>query len=158
MLGCAWSRGNSELGSECQQHSNNRSSILWFGSWFICYIHELWKQSGRELQEYTVSLLIVCSIQINSSIAFFLLDKSNMVNDVPESNNDDFVCLNLVSSRHCGLCSAHSSPYPLQVSPWTKLLFSDLCNLVGRHLRLLIRILMRYGADHQYPIVSVTLQ
>jgi hypothetical protein len=46
-----------------------------------------------------ISLLIVCSVQINSSFAFFLLDKSNLVNYVP--NNDDFVCLNLVSSWHC---------------------------------------------------------
>ena len=108
-----------------------------------------------------ISLLIVCYVQINSSIAFFLLDKSSMVNDVPE--NDNF-CLNPVSSWRCGLWSPHRSPYSLQVSPWTKLLFSDPRNLVGRPIYMAIfvcrsssRFSMLCGADHQYPIVSVTL-
>ncbi len=39
--------------------------------------------------------------------------KWNMVNDVPE--NDDFDCLNPMSSWRCGLWSPHSSPYSLQV-------------------------------------------
>ncbi len=41
---------------------------------------------GRELAGnfWNSSLFIVCSVQINYSISCFLLDKSNMVNDVPE--------------------------------------------------------------------------
>jgi hypothetical protein len=58
-----------------------------------------------------IYLLIVCSVQMNSSIAFFLLDKSNMVNDVPKSNNDDFYRLNPVSSWRCGLWSPHTSVF-----------------------------------------------
>jgi hypothetical protein len=76
MLECAWSYGDSKLGLGCQQHSNDLSSKM-YGSdlGFICYIHELRKKYGRECQEYTS--LIVWSVQIYSSIAFFLLDKSN---------------------------------------------------------------------------------
>jgi hypothetical protein len=48
----------------------------------VCHIHEVRKKSGWNF--YNMSLLIVRSVQINSSIAFYLLDKSNMVNDVSE--------------------------------------------------------------------------
>jgi hypothetical protein len=94
---------------------------------FICYIHELRKKYGREFQEYISAHCLLCSNQL---FDFFLLDKSSMVNDVPE--NDNF-CLNPVSSWRCGLWSpqSSSSPYSLQVSPRTKLLFSDPRNLVG---------------------------
>jgi hypothetical protein len=55
---------------------------------------------------------IVSYVQINSSITILLLDKSNMVNDVPE--NDNFACLNPGLSWWCGLWSPHSSPVSLQ--------------------------------------------
>jgi hypothetical protein len=72
----------------------------------------------------------LCSNQL---LDFFLLDKSNMVNEVPESKSDDFVCLNPVSSWRCGLWSPDSSPYSLQVlGPWTESLLPDPRNLVGR--------------------------
>jgi hypothetical protein len=103
MFECAWSYGNSKLGSGCQQYSNNRSSMICgshLGS--ICYIHELRMRSGsREFQEYISAHCLLCSNQL-SSIYLFLVDKSNMVND--------FVCLN-----RCGLWSPRSSPYSLQV-------------------------------------------
>jgi hypothetical protein len=54
---------------------------------FICYI-ELQKRYGREFQEYISAHCLLCSNQL---FDFFLLDKSNMVNDV--SKNDDFVLL-----------------------------------------------------------------
>ena len=101
---------NSKLGSGCQQYSNNRSSMIYDSALgFICYIHELRKKYGREFQEYISAHCLLCSNQL---FDFFLLDKSSMVNDVPE--NDNF-CLNPVSSWRCGLWSPHSSPYSLQV-------------------------------------------
>jgi hypothetical protein len=67
----------------------------------IRYIHKLRKKFGREFQEYiSASLLIVCFVQINSSTAFFLLVKPNMVNDTSITENDDFVCFNPVD---CGV-------------------------------------------------------
>ncbi len=58
----------------------------------------------------------ICSISIDrfQSWIIIILDKSNMVNDVSE--NDNFDWLNPVSSWRCGLWSSHnSSPYSLQV-------------------------------------------
>jgi hypothetical protein len=103
--------GYFKLGLGCQQHSNNRSSMM-YGSdlGFICHIHKLRKRSGKEFQKYISSHCLLCSNQL---FDFFLLDKSNMVNDGPEY--DDFVCLNPVSSWCCKLYSSHSSSYSLQV-------------------------------------------
>jgi hypothetical protein len=50
---------------------------------------------------------------ISLPIVYSVLDKLSMVNDVYE--NDQFLCLNPVSSWCCGLWSPHSSPYSLQV-------------------------------------------
>jgi hypothetical protein len=115
MLEYVWICGNSKLGSGCQQHSNNRRLMMYgsdFG--FIYRIHELRNLERKLTGNYrNISLPIVCSVQTNCSISYFsLLDKSSMVNDVPE--NDNF-CLNPGSSWRCGLWSPHSSPYSLQV-------------------------------------------
>ncbi len=49
---------------------------------FICCIHELrMKKSGRESQEYISAYCLFCS---NKLFDCFLLEKSNMVNDVSE--------------------------------------------------------------------------
>ncbi len=83
---------------------------------FICYIHEIKKKYAREFQEY---ISAHCLLRSNQLFDFFLLDKLNMVNDVPDMVNDvpenDNFCLNPVSSWPCGLWSPHSSPYSLQV-------------------------------------------
>jgi hypothetical protein len=94
----------------CSTMPNKLSSMM-YGSDLssICYTHEFRKKCGREFQEYISAHCLLCSKQL---FDFFLLDKSNMVNDVPE--NDNF-CLNPVSSWRCGLWSQHSSPYSLQV-------------------------------------------
>jgi hypothetical protein len=72
MLEYARAYSNYKLGSGCQQHSNNRSSMM-YGSdlGFICYtcIHELRMKSGSEFQEY---ISAHCLLQINSSISCFL--------------------------------------------------------------------------------------
>jgi hypothetical protein len=87
---------------------------------------------------YLIRLL--CSNQLFDC---FLLDKSNIVNDVPQ--NDDFVCLKPVFGWRCGFWSSHSFPYSVQVLPRSKLLFLlDPRNLADRHRYL-------------YPIVSVVL-
>jgi hypothetical protein len=63
-----------KLESGCQQHSNNRSSMMMYGSHHldfieVCYIiHELRKKSGRKFQEYLSP--IVCSVQFNFSDFF----------------------------------------------------------------------------------------
>ncbi len=49
---------------------------------YVCYIHELRKKSCREFQEDISAHCVLCS---NQRFGFFLLDKSNMV-------NDDFDC------------------------------------------------------------------
>jgi hypothetical protein len=107
-LKCAWSCGNSKLGSGRQQHSNNPSSMM-YGSalGFTCYIHEARKKSGRELQD---SVSVHCLLFSKQLFDSFLLDKSNILNDVPE--NDDFVCSNPV----CRLWIPYRSPYSLQVT------------------------------------------
>jgi hypothetical protein len=68
----------------------------------ICYIHDLRKRSGREFEEYIFAHCLLC-VQINELFDLFLLDKSNMMNDVLE--NDDFDGLNSVSCWrvHTGL-------------------------------------------------------
>jgi uncharacterized membrane protein len=57
-----------------------------------------------------LNYFLLCSNQV---FDFLLLDKSNMVNDVPENNN--FAYLNPVSSLCCELWIPHSTPYSLQV-------------------------------------------
>jgi hypothetical protein len=47
-----------------------------------CYIHELWNKSGWKFLEFISGHCLV--FQINSSISYLLIDKSNLVNDVPE--------------------------------------------------------------------------
>ena len=124
---------------------------------FICYIHELRKKYGREFQEYISAHCLLCSNQL---FDFFLLDKSSMVNDVPE--NDNF-CLNPVSSWRCGLWSPHSSPYSLQVLGQsyyfqTRVISqADLDIWLSSSVDQALDALWCFGADHQYPIVSVTL-
>ncbi len=46
-----------------------------------------------------ISVLIVCSVQINSAVDFLFLGKSNLVNDVPQ--NDDCLCLDPASRWRC---------------------------------------------------------
>jgi hypothetical protein len=80
---------------------------------FTSYIYT---NFGRRLvgNLMNISLFIICCVQINSSIYCLLLDKSTMVNDIPENDDDGFVCMNpvstvsgslLASSRPCGLWS-----------------------------------------------------
>jgi hypothetical protein len=66
--------GNSKLGSGCQQYSNNHSSMM-YGSnlGFVCYILDHRKRNFRN-----ISLLIVCSVQSNSSISFSGLPWSHL--------------------------------------------------------------------------------
>jgi hypothetical protein len=89
----------SKLGLGCQQHCSNCSSMMYgLDLGFICYIHELRKKSGsREFLEY----IYLCSLfamfkQIHSSIVIFLLDKSNLVNDVRQWKWWFCLCLNPV--------------------------------------------------------------
>jgi hypothetical protein len=91
-----------DQGSGCQQHSNNRSSMM-YGS-DLAFIYVIFTNFGRNMAGNfrNTSLLIVCSVETNSSIAFLLLHKSSIVNEVP-NENDDFECLNPVSSWRCGL-------------------------------------------------------
>ncbi len=100
---------------------------------FIYYIHEFRRRSGNLAGNFwNIFLPIVCYVQINYSISFFLLYKSSMMVNITFSNgNDDFDCLNTVSSWRCGLWCLQSSQYLLHC-PWIKLLFSDPRNLVGR--------------------------
>jgi hypothetical protein len=94
---------------------------------FMCYIHELRKKYGREFLEYISAHCLLCSNQL---FDFFLLDKSSMVNDVPENDNS---CLNPVSSWRCGLWSPLSSPYSLiHCKSLDKVIISDPRNLVDR--------------------------
>jgi hypothetical protein len=72
------------------------------------------------------TLLIICSIQINSSISFFWI--SNKVNNVSENNNFAWIQL---SSWRCWLWNRYSSPYSMQVLG-QKLSFSVPRKLVGR--------------------------
>jgi hypothetical protein len=89
------------------------SSLDTHHSYFSIFI--IYKNFGRHLAGNfrNIYLLILCCVQINYSIAFFFLRKSNMVNDVPE--NDDFDGLNSVFSWRCGLWSPRRFPYSLQV-------------------------------------------
>jgi hypothetical protein len=79
MLECVWSYGNSKLVSGCQQHSNNRSSMMHGSDLGSTNFGRSWAEN--------ISLIILWCVEINSSFACFLLvvlDKSNMVNDVRE--------------------------------------------------------------------------
>jgi hypothetical protein len=74
---------DSKLESGYPLHSHNLSSMMYgsdLGS--ICHIHELQKKYGRDFLEYISAHYLLCSNQL---FDFFLLDKSSMVNDVPES-------------------------------------------------------------------------
>ncbi len=49
-----------QLGSGCQQHSNNRNSMMYDSDLgFICNIHELRKKCCREFQEYISNHYII---------------------------------------------------------------------------------------------------
>ncbi len=81
MLECAWGCGNYNLGSGCQQQSNNRSSKIYgsdFGS--ICYIHELRKKSGREFLKYISAHCLLCLHKLFDYL--FPLDKSSILNNL----------------------------------------------------------------------------
>jgi hypothetical protein len=54
----------------------------------ICCIHELRKKFGWECQEYISAHCLLC---LNQLFGVFLLDKSNMVNNIPE--DDDFALI-----------------------------------------------------------------
>jgi hypothetical protein len=104
---------NSKLESGCQQHSNNRSSMVRILVSYVMYIHELRKKSRMESQEYLSVHCFLCSNQLFDLFLCFTIDKLNMVNDIPEYNA--IACLNLVSSWRCGLWSTYNSSYSLQV-------------------------------------------
>jgi hypothetical protein len=108
------------------QHSNNLCSMMPNDLGGLCYkikiTHELRnKKSGSKIHKFIFAHCLLCSNQL---FDFFLLNKSNMVNNV----------LNLVSSWLCGLWSPHSSPYSLQPLLGQSYYFTSRGSIMKTHL------------------------
>ncbi len=127
MLECSY--GNSKFGSECQQHSNNSSSMMYDSDLgFICYIHELRKKSGRVFQEYISAHCLLCSNQLLDF--FFSFEQIEHGEWCPRKwrfPHHAWIQY-LAGAVDCRLfmCCIFIA------SHWTKLLFSDPRNLVDR--------------------------
>ncbi len=80
---CAWICGKSKVASGFQQHLTN---VVQWCMVRILFPYVISTNFGNNLvgNIRNISLPIVSSVEINSSIAFLLLDKWNMVNDVPK--------------------------------------------------------------------------
>ncbi len=121
---------------------------------FICYIHELQKTTVRDFIEYIYAHCLFCStIQLFDCLLltsyFLLLDKSNMITwwmMFPK-------IIILYVWIQCPAGAVDCRVY-IVASPWTKLIFSDPRNLVGRfrykYGYLCIYIDHACGTDHQY--------